>query len=130
MGTLVSAACSPTAGGPTTSATSATSTPSPPSAGTVTLSQSAFAQTSVTISAGHSLRFDDPDATGGNHKLCLGMDGHCDANAEGPDELHSPGLTLTPGTTADINFPRAGQYQVTCAIHPNMNLTITVLGTG
>ena len=56
--------------------------------------------------------------------------GSCDPNAQGPDALHSPGLMLVPGDSKAIGFPDAGLYQVTCTIHPSMNLTISVLGTG
>ena len=46
------------------------------------------------------------------------------------DALHAPGLKITPGITSDILFSTPGQYQITCTIHPSMNLTISVLGTG
>ncbi len=62
--------------------------------------------------------------------LCLGASGQCDANAQGPDALHGPGLRIVPGDTKEISFPHPGQYQVTCTIHPSMQLTVSVLGTG
>jgi plastocyanin len=126
MGGLVLAACSASDGG----STSATSTSGLPVGGTVTLGSGSFAQTRLTISAGQAVRLLDPTQTGGTHRLCLGADGHCDTGAQGPDELHDPGLLLMPGDTKDIGFASAGQYQVTCTIHPSMNLTVSVLGTG
>jgi hypothetical protein len=97
---------------------------------TVTLGRSSFLQTSVTFSAGQTLRLVDPADTGGRHLLCWGQNGHCDPNAQGPELLRGPGLLLMPGATQDIAFQRAGQYRLTCIIHPSMNLTISVLGTG
>ncbi len=107
-----------------------TATPSGPLGGTVTLGASAFQQTSMTLSAGQTLRLVDPAGTGGAHMLCLGKDRQCDANPQGPDALHGPGLKVMPGDTKEISFPSHGQYQVTCNIHPSMNLTVSVLGTG
>ena len=107
-----------------------TSTPGGPLGGTVTLGASSFQQTSISLSAGHALRLVDPAATGGTHMLCLGKDGQCEASPQGPDALHGPGLRIAPGETKEITFPSPGQYQVTCTIHPSMNLTISVLGTG
>lgn len=134
---LLLGACS--AGGPgpaptqtqTTTTTAATVSPTSegaPVGATVTLGQSAFSQTLVTLSAGQSLRFDDPATTGGTHILCLGANGQCDASAQGPDSLLAPGLSVHPGDTKEIAFLKAGMYDVTCTIHPNMHLTISVLG--
>ena len=116
--------------GGTTKNPSSTPTGNAPIGSTVTLGQSAFLETTISFSAGQVLRLVDPTATGGVHQLCLGKDGQCDASAQGPDELHSPGIKITPGNTTDILFLSPGQYQITCTIHPSMNLTISVLGTG
>lgn len=101
-----------------------------PLGSTVTLGQSSFLKTSVSFSAGKALRLVDPTTSGGLHQLCLGKDGQCDVNAQGPDALHSPGMKIAPGDTTDVIFSSAGQYQITCTIHPRMNLTVSVLGTG
>jgi plastocyanin len=126
-GTLVLASCASAAGG---AATAGTPTPTLAVGGTVTLGQRAFVQTSVTILAGQSLRIVDPADGGGTHRLCVGADGRCDANATYPAELRAPGLMLRPGDTVVVGFPHAGWYQVTCTIHPSMNLTVSVLPTG
>jgi len=111
-------------------ASTPTATPSGPVGGTVTLGASSFQQTAISLSAGQALRLVDPAGTGGTHVLCLGTDGQCDASPQGPDALHGPGLRIAPGDTKEISFLSPGQYQVTCTIHPSMNLTISVLGTG
>lgn len=85
-----------------------------------------FTQSSVTLSAGQPLHMVDSRDSGGTHMLCIGQNGICDANPMGPSELHSPGMTFNPGTTKDIAFSTAGTYHITCTIHPNMNVTITV----
>ena len=137
LSAVVLGACS--TGGPAPAATQAQTTTtteaaaSPTEAGlpvgaSVELGPSAFAQTTVTLSAGQALRVVDPSATGGTHILCLGTAGQCDASAQGPDSLLAPGLSLHPGDTKEIAFPSAGTYAVTCTIHPSMRLTITVLG--
>ncbi len=85
-----------------------------------------FVQTSITLSAGQALHIVDPQDTGGTHNLCIGQNGTCDTNATGPSELHAPGMMIGPGTTKDITFATAGTYHITCTIHVNMNLTVTV----
>jgi plastocyanin len=115
----------------TTTATQAAASPTAaglPVGATVELGSIAFVQTTVTLSAGKSLQFVDPSATGGTHILCLGTNGQCDAAAQGPDSLLAPGLSLHPGDTKEIAFPSGGTFDVTCTIHPSIHLTITVLG--
>jgi plastocyanin len=90
------------------------------------MGSSDFTQTSVTLSAGQALHMVDSQDSGGTHMLCIGQNGICDANPTGPSELHGPGMTFNPGTTKDITFSTAGTYHITCTIHPNMNVTITV----
>ncbi len=128
-GAFILSACH---GGASTPPSASRSSPTPglPIGGTVTLGSGSFLQTSVTISAGQAVRLVDPVDTGGTHHLCLGQSGHCDPNAQGPKDLQSPGLQFTPGENRDIGFTRAGQYPVTCTIHPSMKLIISVLGTG
>jgi hypothetical protein len=94
--------------------------------GTVTLGSSSFVQTSVNILVTHSVQIVDPSDTGGVHMLCLGTDGHCDANPHGPTQLHGSGLAIHPGDSTVLTFSDVGDYPVTCTIHPNMNLTISV----
>jgi plastocyanin len=130
VGTLSLAACAGS-GSTRTPRAETTRSASPVAARvTVMLGPSAFLVASVTISAGQAVSFADPAENGGTHKLCLGAHGQCDPTAQDPTELLYPGLSLTPGTTQLVAFPHAGRYQVTCTIHPSMQLTISVLGVG
>jgi plastocyanin len=93
---------------------------------TVQMGPTTFVQTTRTIHAGQSLLFDDTVGGGGLHIICLGNNMTCDSSAQGPSDLKSPGFTINPGATKSVTFPTAGTYQVTCTVHPNMNLTVTV----
>jgi plastocyanin len=93
---------------------------------TVQMAPTSFVQTTRTIKAGQALLFSDTVDGGGLHIICLGHDQQCNTNAQGPSALMSPGFTITPGTTKAVVFPTAGTYQITCTVHPNMNLTVTV----
>ncbi len=85
-----------------------------------------FTQTSITLSTGQALHMVDSQDSGGTHMICIGQNGTCDSNPSGPSELKGPGMSFSPGTTKDITFSTAGTYHLTCTIHPNMNVTITV----
>lgn len=102
----------------------ATANPNAP-ANEVDMGTANFAQTSRTISAGQSIHFVD-EQSGTMHILCIGKNGHCDASAKGPQDLVGQGFTIQPGQTHDVQFTTAGTYRITCTIHPNMNLTVTV----
>lgn len=102
----------------------ATANPNAP-ANEVDMGAANFAQTSRTISAGQSIHFVD-EQSGTMHILCIGKNGHCDASAKGPQDLVGQGFTIQPGQTHDVQFTAAGTYPITCTIHPNMNLTVTV----
>lgn len=93
--------------------------------GTVEFTTDNFAQHAVTIKAGEAVHFNDT-ASGGTHVLCLGTNEACDKSAKGPQALQGDGFTINIGETKDVVFDTAGTYQITCSIHPNMNLTVTV----
>ncbi len=93
---------------------------------TVQLDQTNFVQTTRSIKAGDTLIFDDTVSGGGLHIICLGKDQACDKSATGPSELMGDGFTISPGGTKSVMFPTAGTYQITCSVHPNMNLVVTV----
>jgi hypothetical protein len=40
----------------------------------------------------------------GPRTVCVGAHGVCAAEAEGPDALRAPGLTVQPGQTVDVRF--------------------------
>lgn len=93
----------------------------------IEMAATTFVQSTCTIKAGDSLQFVDPTSTGGYHILCFGKDQTCTANADGPAELNTAGgVTFNGGDTKSYTFTKAGTYEVTCTIHPDMNVTITV----
>src|SRR5580692_386503 len=91
---------------------------------TVGLTADNFATSSITIKAGTALTFDD--SSGGYHIICLGKDQACDQTAQGPSDLMGQGFTINAPQKKDVTFPTAGTFDVTCTVHPNMNLTVTV----
>ncbi|PWT77455.1 MAG: hypothetical protein C5B60_02715 [Chloroflexi bacterium] len=93
---------------------------------TVQMGPTNFVQATRTIHAGQTLLFDDTSGGGGLHIICLGNDMACDTSAQGPSDLKSPGFTINPGATKSVTFPTAGTYKITCTVHSNMNLTVTV----
>jgi plastocyanin len=93
---------------------------------TVQLAATNFVQSTRSIKAGQSLLFDDTVGGGGLHIICLGKDMTCNKSATGPSELLGDGFTINPGGTKSITFTTAGTYDITCSVHPNMNLVVTV----
>jgi plastocyanin len=93
---------------------------------TVQMGPTNFVQTTRTIHAGQTLLFDDTSGGGGLHIICLGNNMACNTSAQGPSELKSPGFQIQPGGTKSVTFPTAGTYKITCTVHSNMNLTVTV----
>jgi plastocyanin len=87
-----------------------------------------FVQQTCTIKAGSQVTFVDPASTGGYHVLCLGKDQNCVSNANGPAALNtSGGVVFNQGDPPkSYTFATAGTYTVTCTVHTNMNVTITV----
>lgn len=98
-----------------------------PAGADVELAPASFVQTSVTVQAGQVVRFVDPAATGGPHLLCLGHNQQCDRNTKGPAALMGAGIRFRPGDApTDVVFDTLGTYEITCLLHPIMNLTVTV----
>jgi plastocyanin len=93
---------------------------------TVQMGPTNFVQTTRTIQAGQSLLFDNTVGGGGLHIICLGTSQVCDSSAQGPSDLMHGGFTINPGATKSVTFPTAGTYKITCTVHSNMNLTLTV----
>jgi plastocyanin len=102
-----------------------TKTPGVPNT-TVQMAQTSFVQSTRSIKAGDSLLFDDTVDGGGLHIICLGKDMTCATSATGPSALMGQGFTINPGGTKSVTFPTAGTYDITCSVHPNMNLVVTV----
>jgi plastocyanin len=96
------------------------------SANEVRMNAADFEQSTITIKAGTALHLAD-EQSGTTHLLCLGKDGQCDPNAQGPQQLNSNNpLEVDPGQSVDITFDTPGTYSITCTIHPGMELTVTV----
>ncbi len=86
-----------------------------------------FTTSAITITAGQAVHFTDPVGTGGTHDICLGAHGACDKSAQGPQALQGDGFAISAGDPPkDVTFDTPGTYKITCSIHPNMNLTVTV----
>jgi plastocyanin len=97
-----------------------------PSANEVRMNAADFEQSTITVKAGTALHLAD-EQSGTTHLLCLGKDGQCDPNAQGPQQLSSTNpLEVVPGQSVDITFDTPGTYAITCTIHPGMELTVTV----
>lgn len=97
-----------------------------PPANQVSMDATDFVNTTVTIKAGSSVHFDDPSDSGGTHIICAGANGQCSNDANAPKDLQGTGFQIDAGQTKDVTFPTAGTYKITCSIHPDMNLTVTV----
>lgn len=91
---------------------------------TISLGASNFDQDAITIKTGTALVFDDTN--GAFHLLCLGKDQQCDASASGPKDLENGGFSINAGQTRGVTFDTPGTYEITCTVHPDMNLTVTV----
>ena len=96
------------------------------SGSTLSLGGSSFnGATSITITAGQSVTFDD--SSGGTHDLVTGTSGQFTAATGAPNEFSTKdGLDLSAGDKKTVTFKNAGTYQITCTIHPSMQATITV----
>jgi len=91
---------------------------------TIFLTGDNFVQHSIHIAPGATLRFDD---TGGvAHQICVGEDMRCESNARAPKALQGAGLGIKPPEIKPVAFTNPGVYHLTCTIHPNMNLIVTV----
>ena len=85
----------------------------------VSLTGFAFSPGTLTVAAGTDVTFVNDDGT--PHTVTEGTDG---APADGArfDE------DIAAGAEVVITFDEAGTYQITCKLHPAMNMTVTVEG--
>ena len=97
---------------------------------TITMGASNFSPTSITISKGSTITFNNSQDSGTIHILVVGSNGTAESEAGAPDFGGTNGTTVEAGksfTTGAWNT--AGTFHVTCTVHPTtMNLTITVTG--
>ena len=82
---------------------------------TVSLSGAQFSPGTLTISAGDTVTFTD---TAG-HTVTEGQDG---------TPVDDPIVDEDGGSDIEVTFDEPGTYNITCKIHPSMNMTITVEG--
>ena len=82
---------------------------------TVSLAGGQFAPGSLTIAAGDTVTFTDT----ANHTVTEGTDGVADDD---------PIVDEAGGADIEVTFDEPGTYNITCKIHPSMNMTITVEG--
>ena len=81
---------------------------------TITMSNQRFSDNDIKIRAGDSVLFTNADKISYNVQI---MDNKGNVNDIGLQK---------PGETTKSNFNDAGEYKVTCGIHPNMLLKIKV----
>jgi plastocyanin len=131
--TVLLAACgdsSTSTGGaaPTATVPAPTATTPANAAATVAMSDIAFVSApTITIKAGQGVFFNNPQQGGGVHTLVTGKNGGYEAQPGAPAPFaSSTGITFTPGDSRVVVFPKAGTYSITCEIHPDMLVTITV----
>jgi len=110
---IVLAACSPATSSPDSSEAD---DGSGETGETVSLAGGAFSPTSLTIAAGTTVTFTD---TAG-HTVTEGSDGTA---------VDDPIVDEQGGADPiEVTFDEAGTFDITCRIHPAMNMTITVEG--
>ena len=85
----------------------------------VTLTDFAFSEGELTIAAGTVVTF--RNAGSAPHTVTQGTDG-----VEADDSTFNE--QVGPGDEVEITFDEAGTFEVTCLLHPQMNMTVTVEG--
>ncbi len=99
---------------------------------TISMAGASFVgNTNISIKAGQSVTFDDPAGSGGPHRLSTGQDGNYTQQDGAPAELSDPnGVDFALGTVKSYVFDTPGTYNITCQIHPSMNMVIVVGPSG
>ena len=82
---------------------------------TVSLSGQAFSPSSLTIAAGTTVTFTDTSG----HTVTEGSNGVA---------VDDPIVDESGGADIEVTFDEPGTYPITCKVHPEMNMTITVEG--
>jgi plastocyanin len=81
----------------------------------VSLAGNQFSPSSLTVAAGTTVTFTDT----ATHTVTEGSDGVA---------VDDPIVDETGGADIEVTFDEPGMYNITCKIHPEMNMTITVEG--
>ncbi len=84
---------------------------------TVMLMGFAFEPTDITVSAGDSVTFQNHDSAA--HTVTEGTNGNAADGARFDEQLSG-------GASVDIAFDEAGDYDVTCLFHADMNMVVHV----
>ncbi len=93
---------------------------------TVNMAAVTFVESCVNAKVNTPFTFNDPASSGGVHIICIGHNQACKAGATGPKDLLGNGFQIVQGQTHTVTFTTPGTYDITCVVHPNMNVTITV----
>jgi plastocyanin len=86
---------------------------------TVSIDNSVFAPSELTIAAGTEVTFENADSFG--HTVTEGTDGTPVDDPIVDEDIGASG-------TVSVVFDEPGTYEITCRIHPSMQMTITVEG--
>jgi plastocyanin len=82
---------------------------------TVSMANTTFTPSSLTIQAGTTVTFTDTSG----HTVTEGSDGVA---------VDDPIVDEQGGSDVEVTFDEPGTYDITCKVHPEMNMTITVEG--
>jgi plastocyanin len=82
---------------------------------TVSMAGNAFSPRSLTVAVGDTVTFTNT----GSHTVTEGSNGTA---------VDDPIVDETGGADIEVTFDEPGRYNITCKIHPTMNMTITVEG--
>ena len=93
---------------------------------TVDMATASFVQSCVNAKVNVPFTFNDPASSGGVHIICTGKNQACKADANAPKDLEGSGFQIVQGQTKVVTFTKPGTYDITCTVHPNMNVTVTV----
>lgn len=99
---------------------------SQPCGPTIVMDDLSFSVASCTVKRGATLTFDNQSGDE-PHVLCFGHLQRCVPNAAGPAEMNTlAGVTIDPGKRYSLTFTKAGVYQITCLVHPVMDMAVGV----
>ena len=82
---------------------------------TVSMANTTFTPSTLTVPAGTTVTFTDTSG----HTVTEGTDGVA---------VEDPIVDEDGGSDVPVTFDEPGTYNITCKIHPSMNMTITVEG--
>ncbi len=99
---------------------------SQPCGPTIFMDDLSFSVASCTVKRGATLTFDNQSGDE-PHILCFGHLQRCVPNAAGPAEMNTlAGVSIDPGKRYSLTFTKPGVYQITCLVHPVMDMAVGV----